>query len=118
VSFNPALGRIFTNVMNAGQWGHVEARQPGQGRGGGRGGSGGRGGRGGGRGGPPPEGAAGASGPAGPSFGKVTPEGGRFWQPNMRYSCAPPPWGELVAVKANTGDIAWRAPLGEFEALA
>ena len=29
-----------------------------------------------------------------------------------------PPWGELVAVNANTGDIAWRVPLGEFEELA
>ncbi len=131
-SFNPSLGLIFTNVMNAGQWGHIEQRQPGAGgRGGGRGGSGrggfagapggasggrGRGGRGGG---PPVDGAVGASGaPAGPSFGKVTPEGGRFWQPDTRYSCAPPPWGELVAVNANTGDIAWRAPLGIFDELA
>ncbi len=63
-------------------------------------------------------GAEGASGPAGPSYGKVTPEGGRFWQPDTRYSCAPPPWGELVAVNANTGDIAWRAPLGNFDELA
>jgi quinoprotein glucose dehydrogenase len=47
----------------------------------------------------------------------VTPEGGRFWQPETRYSCAPPPWGELIAVNANTGDIAWRTPLGVFEEL-
>jgi glucose dehydrogenase len=114
-SYNPQLGLIFTNVMNAGQWGHVELRQPGQGRG--------RGGRG--RGGPPADGPApdregfpGAPPPAsGPSYGKVTPEGGRFWQPDTRYSCAPPPWGELVAVNANTGDIAWRAPLGTFDEL-
>jgi quinoprotein glucose dehydrogenase len=119
ISFNPTLGLIFTNVMNAGQWGHVEARQPGQGRGGGRGGSGrggfgaiGGSGRGGGRAG------RGAEGSSGPTFGKVTPEGGRFWQPDTRYSCAPPPWGELVAVNANTGDIAWRAPLGNFDELA
>ena len=31
-----------------------------------------------------------------------------------RYSCSAPPWGELVAVNANTGDIAWHVPLGEF----
>ena len=48
---------------------------------------------------------------------KVTPEGGRFWEPQHRYSCAAPPWGELVAVNANTGDIAWRVPLGEFAEL-
>lgn len=127
-SFNPTLGLIFTNVMNAGQWGHLQTG----GRGGGRGGSGGFGGRGGGpagfargpggasggraRGGP--GGGRGAAGGSGPQYSKVTPEGGRFWQPDTRYSCAPPPWGELVAVNANTGNIAWRAPLGEFDELA
>ena len=53
-----------------------------------------------------------------PSMNKVTPEGGRFWDAEHRYSCAAPPWGELVAVNANTGDIAWRVPLGEFPELA
>ena len=48
---------------------------------------------------------------------KVTPEGGRFWDASHKYSCAEPPWGELVAVNANTGDIAWRIPLGEYEEL-
>lgn len=48
----------------------------------------------------------------------MTPEGGRFWQAETRYSCNEPPWGELIAVNANTGDIAWRVPLGEFEELA
>ena len=47
----------------------------------------------------------------------MTPEGGRFWQPDTRYSCAPTPWGELVAVNVNTGDIAWRSPLGSFKEL-
>ena len=28
------------------------------------------------------------------------------------WPCQKPPWGELVAVNANTGDIAWRVPLG------
>jgi glucose dehydrogenase len=117
-SYNPQLGLIFTNVMNAGQWGHVELRQPGAGR---RGGGPGRG-----------AGAIGAARPAadpngeespiaqpaaGPSYGKVTPEGGRFWQPTTRYSCVAPPWGELVAINANTGDVAWRTPLGAFDEL-
>jgi len=115
VSYNPTLGLIYTNVMNAGQWGHIGTRQ------GGRGGRGGRGR------GAPPQGAPDAEFPAAPgseppaaatpSLAKITPEGGRFWQPDTRYSCAPPPWGELVAVKANTGDIAWRAPLGSFPEL-
>ncbi|MEO8593779.1 MAG: PQQ-binding-like beta-propeller repeat protein [Candidatus Solibacter sp.] len=35
-----------------------------------------------------------------------------------RYPCQAPPWGELSAVDANTGDIAWRVPLGNYEELA
>jgi quinoprotein glucose dehydrogenase len=34
-----------------------------------------------------------------------------------RYPCQQPPWGELSAVNANTGDIVWRTPLGNFEEL-
>ena len=143
-SYNPALGLIITNVQNVGQWGHIQAGGRGGpgGPGGGRGGSGGRGGPGGGfgaaggsgggrgrggrGGGPPVDGAAGPGGgpPAGAAgasgavtYGKNTPEGQRFWQPDTRYSCAPTPWGELVAVNANTGDIKWRATLGQFDEL-
>ncbi len=146
-SYNPGLGLIFTNVMNAGQWGHLQTGGRGGGPGGrggsggpgGRGGSGGPGGRGGGPGGAgasggrggrgggaqaggppaggPPGGGRGAAAGSGPQYSKTTPEGGRFWQPDTRYSCAPPPWGELVAVNANTGDIAWRSTLGSFDEL-
>jgi quinoprotein glucose dehydrogenase len=35
----------------------------------------------------------------------------------MGWPCQKPPWGELVAVNANTGDIAWRIPLGITEEL-
>jgi quinoprotein glucose dehydrogenase len=28
--------------------------------------------------------------------------------------CVAPPWGELVAIHADTGDIAWRVPLGDL----
>ena len=103
VSYNKKLGLIITNVMNAGQWGHLEEVKPGEGRGG-------RGGRAGGPGGDD------ADSPRSP-YRKVTPEGGRFWEPNRRYPCNEPPWGELIAVSTNTGDIAWRVPLGEFEEL-
>ena len=34
-----------------------------------------------------------------------------------RYPCQQPPWGELTAVNANTGDIAWKVPLGSFREL-
>ena len=117
VSFNPRLGMIFTNIMNAGQWGHVEKVDPNQQRGGrgGRGGRDGGGGRGDGRGGnvPPAE----ADNANANAYRKVTPEGGRFWDPKTKYSCNAPPWGELVAVNASTGDIAWHVPLGIFEEL-
>lgn len=118
VMVNKPLGLMITNVMNAGQWGHLEERAPGAGRGRGRGGAV-----------VPPTGtvptptptpapapAAGAN--TAPNLNKVTPEGGRFWDAEHKYSCAAPPWGELIAVNANTGDIAWRIPLGEYEELA
>jgi glucose dehydrogenase len=125
VSYNKKLGLLITNVMNAGQWGHLEEVKPGDERGG-------RGGRGGPPpGGPPgpPPGAAGAGSGGGRApfiddgislrspYRKVTPEGGRFWDPAKRYPCNEPPWGELIAVSTSTGEIAWRVPLGEFEEL-
>jgi quinoprotein glucose dehydrogenase len=36
----------------------------------------------------------------------------RFWDPSNQLPCQQPPWAELMAVAANTGDIAWRVPLG------
>jgi quinoprotein glucose dehydrogenase len=33
------------------------------------------------------------------------------------YPCNQPPWGELSAVNASTGEIAWRVPLGSYEEL-
>jgi quinoprotein glucose dehydrogenase len=115
VTYNKPLGLIIANVMTAGQWGHLEA--------GGRG----RGGRGAAA--PGAAGADGAPNPAGapaaaagggttpPALNKRTPEGQRFWDPQKRWSCTEPPWGELVAVNANTGDIAWHVPLGIFPEL-
>jgi len=37
--------------------------------------------------------------------------------PPSAARCVPPPWMELVAINGNTGDVAWRVPLGEFEEL-
>ncbi len=130
VSYNKKLGLLITNIMNAGQWGHLEEVKPGDQRRG----FGGRGGPGGLASNPPAGGPPGGGPPAdtprpprpaeddGASasrspFRKVTPEGGRFWQAETRYSCNPPPWGELIAVNANTGDIAWRIPIGVFDEL-
>lgn len=36
-----------------------------------------------------------------------------FWGPSGT-PCLAPPWGELVAVHADNGEIAWRAPLGDL----
>jgi len=41
----------------------------------------------------------------------------RFWDRNQ-YPCQRPPWGTLNAVNLNTGEIAWRAPLGQVDELA
>lgn len=35
----------------------------------------------------------------------------RFWDPNL-WPCQKPPWGFLTAVNVNTGEFAWRVPLG------
>jgi glucose dehydrogenase len=107
VMFNKPLGLMITNIMNAGQWGHLEERAPGSGRGR--------------RGAPPsddlPDNVVSPGTSSAPNMGKVTPEGGRFWDAAHKYSCAAPPWGELIAVSADTGDIVWRVPLGEYEEL-
>ena len=34
-----------------------------------------------------------------------------------QYPCQQPPWGQLSAVNANTGDVAWQVPLGSFDEL-
>src|ERR1700733_7855223 len=36
----------------------------------------------------------------------------RFWDRAKQLPCQQPPWAELMAVSANTGDIAWRVALG------
>jgi quinoprotein glucose dehydrogenase len=43
--------------------------------------------------------------------------GTNFWNGDTGWPCQTPPWGELLAVNVNTGDIAWRVPLGSYEAL-
>lgn len=41
----------------------------------------------------------------------------RFWDPDTRLPCQPPPWAHLTAVNANTGKIAWNVPLGTNDIL-
>ena len=47
----------------------------------------------------------------------TTRPSGRFREPTSTIPCNQPPWGELVAVNVNTGDIAWHVPLGITESL-
>jgi quinoprotein glucose dehydrogenase len=49
-------------------------------------------------------------------YGNLQP-GGRFRDPVSQMPCNQPPWGEMVAVNVNTGDIAWRVPLGVTDSL-
>jgi quinoprotein glucose dehydrogenase len=41
----------------------------------------------------------------------------RFWNPANSLPCQPPPWAHLIAVNANTGDIAWKVTLGTSDEL-
>ncbi len=42
---------------------------------------------------------------------------GRFWDPQNEIPCSAPPFGELVAVDVNRGEIAWHVPLGTIDSL-
>jgi quinoprotein glucose dehydrogenase len=89
VSFDPQLGYIFANVQNLGQIGMLEERKNTQ------------------------------TGEV--TYAKTSPFGGglpRFWDPDSQLPCQQPPWGELFAINANTGDIVWRTTLGLVEQLA
>jgi quinoprotein glucose dehydrogenase len=40
-----------------------------------------------------------------------------FINPENQWPCQQPPWSSLIAVNANTGEIAWKVPLGIVEEL-
>ena len=89
VSYNPSLGLLFSNVMNIGQWGHMVKKKD------------------------PQTGAE--------TYVRTAEVGGayaRFWDPANHIPCQNPPFGELIAINVNTGNIAWKKPLGFFEELA
>jgi glucose dehydrogenase len=87
-SFNPQLGYLFVNLSNNGSLKVVR-----------------------------PAGAAPPTEAAPP--GGAASRGGRFGPSFVMNGlpCWQPPWGEMVAVNVNTGEIAWRAPLGITESL-
>jgi quinoprotein glucose dehydrogenase len=88
LSYDPARGLVFTNIMNLGQVGRMERRV---------------------------DKASGAAtyvrtSPWGSPYG-------RFWNPVTKMPCSSPPFGELVAVDVNRAEVAWRVPLGVFDEL-
>jgi quinoprotein glucose dehydrogenase len=87
VSVNPVLGYLFVNVMNIGQFGHMEQRKDKK--------------------------TGELTWVRASSYGAYA----RFWNRENRIPCSKPPFGELVAVDLSTGDIAWRTPLGSVPAL-
>lgn len=95
-AFSPALGYFFINVQDLGQMqGYTDPR-----------------------GGPLSTSIVGTnelSGRSG-SYASLQP-GGRFKDNALNMPCQQPPWGELVAVNVNTGNIAWRVPLGITDSL-
>lgn len=95
-AFNPALGYFFINVQDLGQMqGYADPR-----------------------GGPLNSSIVGTNQLTGRSgsYAALPPEG-RFKDNGLNMPCQQPPWGELVAVNVNTGDIAWRVPLGITDSL-
>jgi quinoprotein glucose dehydrogenase len=96
-SFNPQLGYLFVNTSEMGQLAGLRDRDP------------------------KATGSAQADGvgnrvhPNGPYEG--VPGGGRFKDNDSNMMCQEPPWGQLTAVDVNTGEFAWRVPLGVTDSL-
>jgi quinoprotein glucose dehydrogenase len=99
-SFNPQLGYLFVNSNELGQLAGITDRDPNA------------------TGSAQAEGQGNRVHPDGPYQG--IPGGGRF---SIRDSgpqqlpCQQPPWGQLTAVNVNTGEFAWRVPLGVTDSL-
>jgi len=50
-------------------------------------------------------------------FFAAVPGGGRFKDEASNMMCTQPPWGQLTAIDVNTGEFAWRVPLGVTDSL-
>jgi quinoprotein glucose dehydrogenase len=97
ISFNPQLGYLFISTSELGQISGLQDRAPnatGPARGDGQGNR---------------------VHPDAPYEG--VPGGGRFKDNASNMMCQQPPWGQLTAVNVNTGEFAWRVPLGITESL-
>jgi glucose dehydrogenase/cytochrome c5 len=51
---------------------------------------------------------------SGPGYERHSPWGdyARFWNNDKFWPCQQPPWGQLWAINANTGEVAWKIPFG------
>jgi quinoprotein glucose dehydrogenase len=96
-AFNPQLGYLFVNTNEMGQVAGLRDRAPDA------------------KGGALAEGVGNRVHPEGPYEGM--PGGGRFKDNASNMYCQQPPWGQLTAVNVNTGEFAWRVPLGITESL-
>ncbi len=99
VSFDPGLGYLFANVNELGQVSGLKDRTSKAGT-------------------AMADGQGNRVDPTGPYDG--VPGGGRFSVPGagtQQLPCQQPPWGELAAVNVNTGEIAWKVPLGVTDSL-
>jgi glucose dehydrogenase len=56
---------------------------------------------------------------ADPAYERNSPWGlyVRFWNNDKFWPCQEPPWGQLLAININTGDVAWTVPFGVDEEL-
>ena len=96
-SYNPALGYLFINVNDLGQFNGLKDPESGPVDVAKLSGTNMRGGR---------------TGP----YLDMSPSG-RFRDPATHLFCNQPPWGELVAINVHTGEAAWRVPLGVTDSL-
>ena len=53
----------------------------------------------------------------GPDDKSLGADSSLFINPDNKWPCQQPPWGELTAINANTGDVVWKVPLGSYEEL-
>jgi glucose dehydrogenase len=101
---DPKSGYVFVNAHDTSLVGWIEKKAPGKNYGRGTEGS------------PQPYDRGSVNGP-GPYFTFSAPIKDANGRTLANLPCQKPPWSRLVAVNANTGDIAWQTPLGINEAL-
>jgi quinoprotein glucose dehydrogenase len=93
MAFNPQLGYLFVNISNLGTIGKLVSLPANSRR------------------------AAPPGLPPLPEVDYLNNVAYTRFQDKNGLPCQQPPWGELAAINVNTGDIAWKAPLGVVDAL-